>query len=127
MTNHEQIQDQGEPGTHAAEADCAPPALPRRLVELDYIAAAADAVSLEDWNQIVRAAVYLAKGGDSRARAWVAAYLTGWKELLGLAAAEFNGDSRDGAVRRAAAEKLQRSRLDEMLDNVWASVEQRLG
>ena len=99
MTKRKQIQDQGEPGTHAAEADGAAPAVPRRLVELDYIAAVADVVSLEDWNQIVRAAVYLAKAGDFRARDWVAAYLTGGKELLGLAAAEFNGDTPDAAVR----------------------------
>ncbi len=127
MKKHEPIQDQGEPGTSAAEADGAPPALPRRLIELDYIAAAADAVSLEDWNQIVRAAVYLAKCGDFRARAWLAAYLTGGKELLGLAAAEFNGDTPERAVRSAAVDKRRMNVLDELLETSFAAVGQRPG
>ena len=126
-SKHKQIQDQREPGPHPAQADGASPAVPRRLIELDYIAAVADAVSLEDWNQIVRAAVYLAKSGDFRARDWVAAYMTGGKELLGLAAAEFNGDTPAAAVRRAATEKRQRNCLDDLLEGVFGRAKQRLG
>jgi hypothetical protein len=59
------------------------PGRPRRQVETDYLRALADSVSLEDWQEIVAAAVEAAKRGDARSREWLARYLLG-EELTPL-------------------------------------------
>ena len=48
-----------------------------RRTEGDYMAALLDAVTLEDWRDVVVGALQLAKGGDAQARAWLAQYLVG--------------------------------------------------
>jgi hypothetical protein len=50
---------------------------PRRLIEREYLRALNEAVSLEDWQGVVRAAVAQAKEGDGKARDWLARYLIG--------------------------------------------------
>lgn len=66
------------------------PGRPRRVVEREYLAALADAVPLETWRKICKAAVDAAKAGDARARDWLARYLLGSEplRLLDLAADE---------------------------------------
>ncbi len=53
------------------------PGRPRRTVEREYLATLADAVSLDDWRQIVGRAVVDAKDGDAKARDWLTRYLLG--------------------------------------------------
>jgi hypothetical protein len=50
---------------------------PRRPIEREYLRALNEAVSLEDWQEVVRAAVTQAKEGDGKAREWLARYLVG--------------------------------------------------
>jgi hypothetical protein len=53
------------------------PGRPPRPVEREYLRALNEAVSLEDWQAVVRAAVTQAKEGDGKAREWLARYLLG--------------------------------------------------
>ena len=45
-----------------------------------YMGALLDTVSLDDWREVIGAAVQAAKGGDPQARAWLGAYLVGRPE-----------------------------------------------
>jgi hypothetical protein len=45
-----------------------------------YMGALLDAVSLDDWREVVTGAVQAAKGGDPQARAWLGQYLVGRPE-----------------------------------------------
>jgi hypothetical protein len=45
-----------------------------------YMGVLLDAVSLDDWREVVTGAVQAAKGGDPQARAWLGAYLVGRPE-----------------------------------------------
>jgi hypothetical protein len=51
-----------------------------RRTEGDYMAVLLDAVSLDDWRDVVAETLQLAKQGDSQARAWLAQYLVGRPE-----------------------------------------------
>jgi len=48
-----------------------------RRTEADYMGVLLDAVTLEDWREIVNSTVASAKAGDAGARAWLAHYLVG--------------------------------------------------
>jgi hypothetical protein len=52
-------------------------AFTHRRTEADYMGTLLDAVTLEDWREIVGTAVTAAKAGDPGARAWLAQYLVG--------------------------------------------------
>lgn len=45
-----------------------------------YMGVLLDAVSLDDWREVVTGAVQAAKGGDPQARAWLGQYLVGRPE-----------------------------------------------
>jgi len=45
-----------------------------------YMGALLDAVSLDDWREVVTGAVQAAKGGDAQARAWLGQHLVGKPE-----------------------------------------------
>jgi len=66
MTQRKQSLIQGT-GTH-------------RRTEGDYMAVLLEAVSLDDWRDVVAATLQLAKQGDPQARAWLAQYLVGRPE-----------------------------------------------
>jgi hypothetical protein len=53
------------------------PGRPPRAVEREYLRALNEAVSLDDWKEVVQAAVADAKEGDAKAREWLARYLIG--------------------------------------------------
>jgi hypothetical protein len=53
------------------------PGRPRRPVEREYLRALNEAVSLDDWKDVVRGALTQAKEGDAKAREWLARYLIG--------------------------------------------------
>jgi hypothetical protein len=70
------------------------PGRPRRAIEADYLAALSEAVPIESWRAVIAKAVEQARDGDSKARAWLGAYLIGkptGDALLKLAAAELAG------------------------------------
>jgi hypothetical protein len=48
-----------------------------RRTEADYMGVLLDAISLEEWREVVNATVAAAKAGDSTARAWLSQYLVG--------------------------------------------------
>jgi hypothetical protein len=78
------------------------PARPRRAVEREYLAALADAVTVETWREICQATVEAAKSGDAKARDWLARYLIGNHppKLLHLAADERSAHSTDDEIDR---------------------------
>jgi len=53
------------------------PGRPKRAVELEYLAALADCVSIDDWRAVCLTSVELAKAGDPKAREWLASHLLG--------------------------------------------------
>lgn len=50
---------------------------PKRAVELEYLAALSDVLSVDKWKAIVERAVDDATKGDDKARLWLAKYLIG--------------------------------------------------
>jgi hypothetical protein len=57
------------------------PGRPRRAVERQYLAALSDDITLDDWKDIVKAAVTAAKQGDGKARDWLTRFLVGSNPL----------------------------------------------
>ena len=53
------------------------PGRPKRATERKYLRALVKAVSLEDWREIIKTAVSLAKAGDGPARTWLSKHLVG--------------------------------------------------
>jgi hypothetical protein len=51
-----------------------------RRTESDYMGMMLDAVSLDDWRDVITGTLQLAKGGDPAAGAWLAQYLVGKPE-----------------------------------------------
>jgi hypothetical protein len=86
------------------------PGRPPRATERDYLVALSESCSTDDWQEIVARAVDDAKGGDAKARAWLAGYLVGEPgsrgELLHTIAVEVAAGSDplelDAAKRRSA-------------------------
>ena len=48
-----------------------------RRTENDYMGALLDAVTLDDWQEVIAATLQAAKDGDASARNWLAQYLVG--------------------------------------------------
>jgi hypothetical protein len=73
------------------------PGRPRRAIELEYLAAVADACRPERWTRIVEAACVAAEAGDDKARQWLSKYLLGAEPptLLALARRDVAGVSPD--------------------------------
>jgi hypothetical protein len=63
---------------------------PRRPIEREYLATLNAAVPLDTWQAICQRAADDAKGGDAKARDWLAKWLLGleWRLLTALAAEE---------------------------------------
>lgn len=53
------------------------PGRPKRRTEDQYLDAMIGRVTLKDWREIVDKAVFQAKRGDSKARAWLSDYVLG--------------------------------------------------
>ena len=85
------------------------PGRPPRATERDYLVALSESCSTDDWQEIVSRAVDDAKGGDAKARSWLAGYLIGEPgsrgELLHTIAVEVAAGSNplelDAAKRRS--------------------------
>ena len=94
-----------------AEGNAGGPGRPRRAVEREYLAALSESVTLDDWREIVKAALAAAKQGDGKARDWLCRYLIGEKPLTltDLAADEAAelGAERDILERIAARQRVR--------------------
>jgi hypothetical protein len=101
------------------------PGRPRRAIEREYLATLGDAVSLDDWRDVVARAVADAKAGDSAARLWLTKHLIGDKPpaLLDLAAGEQRGISGDEQVRDAAARHDQAAKRQAKYDTILERLE----
>lgn len=113
---------------------------PRRAVELDYLRALSDALSLDTWREIVAGAIEAAKEGDAKAREWLSRYALGAQpeslmqlatdDALGLSAERlitsqagieraraagewFTDDARQEAIKNARYEDLRASEAAE--------------
>lgn len=53
------------------------PGRPARAVEVSYLRAFGDELTLDDWREIVRRAIADARAGDAAARQWVSRYALG--------------------------------------------------
>jgi hypothetical protein len=69
------------------------------------LATLGDAVSLDDWRQVVRRAVDDAKNGDAKAHAWLTKHLIegDMSPLYRLALAERRGETVDGEIDKAVS------------------------
>lgn len=74
MSEDRDANGQFQPG-HSIKS----PGRPRRAIEVEYLKALSDEVSLDDWKEIVKAAKEAAKAGDAKAREWIASYVIGDK------------------------------------------------
>jgi hypothetical protein len=63
------------------------PGRPRRAVEHEYMATLTEAVTLDDWREVVERAREDAKGGDARARQWLSDLLVGRRATTSMAPA----------------------------------------
>jgi hypothetical protein len=80
------------------------PGRPRRAIEREYLAALSDAISPDDWREVVARAVADAKKGDPVARTWLAKYVLGETppSLAALAADEMGGRTADHGLEMQA-------------------------
>lgn len=74
------------------------PGRPKRAVELEYIKALADTVTLDDWRAVCQSALEAAKAGDAKAREWLAGYLIGAKAKTLSELAYYEALGIDGAT-----------------------------
>lgn len=90
------------------------------MVEREYLAALGNAVSLNDWRDVVARAVADAKQGDHQARAWLAKHLIGEKppSLLDLAAGELRGRTVDQEVGDVSARQDQDAKEQAKFDAI---------
>ena len=82
------------------------PGRPRRSIEREYLAVLGEAVSLDDWHDVVVRAVADAKKGDHQARVWLAKYGIEEKStLLDVAAKEQRGFTPEAELAAKAADQ----------------------
>ena len=82
-----------------------------RRTESGYMGVLLDAVTFDDWRDVVNAALLAAKQGDQSARAWLGQYLLGRPEMkaptpLNIVVQQLNGD--DPVVDRLARPVINR-------------------
>jgi hypothetical protein len=87
------------------------PGRPRRKVEIEYLAALGESVTVPTWRKICRRAVDDALAGDAAARAWLSRFLIGAVDctLERLAAAEKIGLSVDDGISLLADEMAEQN------------------
>ena len=59
------------------------PGRPKKSVEEKYLKKISSSVTLTEWREIIKRAVYQAQRGDARARQWLSDYLVG-KPVQGM-------------------------------------------
>lgn len=85
-----------------------------RRTERDYLSVLLDSVTLDDWRDVVNNTLEAAKGGDDKARAWLAQYLMGKPATeaptpLTVVVNQLSG--ADALVERLAQPHLNRARF----------------
>lgn len=100
------------------------PGRPRRAIEREYLATLGDAVSLDDWREVVERAVADAKSGDAKARDWLTRYLVGNDPpaLLELAAKEHRGLAADDEVAELSAEQAREVERQAQFDAIMGQL-----
>jgi hypothetical protein len=94
-----------------------------RRTESDYMGVMLDAVSLDDWRDVITGTLQRAKGGDPSARAWLAQYLVGKPEAkaptpLTVVVNQWSG--KDPVADRLAKPLIDRELYPSMHQNdVW--------
>ena len=101
------------------------PGRPKRQTEATYLVALSEAVTIEDWQEIARAAVAAAKAGDAAARKWLSDYLLGvtppQAERPTLAMAHAIEAAGGDEVELELARLLQARELEQQLINSFVS------
>ena len=91
-------------GTFAAGNKCGK-GRPRRKIEVEFLAAIGEGVSLPTWRKIIKQAVTDALAGNAAARAWLSRHLCGAScTLEELAVGELNGTTVDAELEAQARE-----------------------
>jgi len=88
-----------------------------RRTEGDYMGVLLEAVTLDDWREVVNNTKAMAKSGDPQARAWLAQYLMGRPagnapSPMTVVVQQLNG--ADPLVEKLAAPVIQRSKYPEL-------------
>ena len=105
------------------------PGRPARPTEAAYMRGLSDALTLDDWREIVGKAVEAAKQGDKDARAWLSRYALGDKpvSLDKLAEREARGISDDDIIEaRAEMSRLDNLQLSMAHDHCEVTVERHV-
>ena len=108
---------------------------PHRRIEADYLRVLVDAVSPDDWREVVAETLAAAKQGDAQARAWLAHYLIGKPatpapSALTVLVQQLNGS--DPVAERLAHPIIERIRYpnlrddEDMADNIRALIAEEL-
>ncbi len=104
---------------------------PHRRTQTDYMGALTDAVTLDDWRDVVAAALAKAKDGDPQARAWLAQYLVGKPDAkaptpLTVVVQQLNG--ADPVVEGLARPIIERQRFPslDLLDDTGDAIRERV-
>ena len=107
-----------------AQGNAGGPGRPRRAIEREYLAVLGDAVTLDNWRDVVARAVVDAKAGDSTARAWLTKYLLGETPpcLMDLAAMEQRGATADDEVREVLIRQEQDAKRQAKYDAIMAKL-----
>jgi hypothetical protein len=93
-----------------------------RRTETDYMNVMLDAVSVEDWRDVVTKALAAAKSGDPSARAWLAHYIVGRPvhkapAPLNVVVQQLNGT--DAVVDRLSRTMIDRGRYSPDREGDW--------
>ncbi len=91
-----------------------------RRTESDYMGVLLDAVTLDDWRDVVTGALQAAKGGDPAARAWLAQYIVGKPDqkapsALTVVVQQWSGG--DPVAEKLAKPIIERARYPELHGN----------
>ncbi len=90
-----------------------------RRTENDYMAILLDAVSLDDWRDVIDATLQAAKSGDAGSRAWLAQYLVGKPQSgaptpMNVVVQQWSGD--DPLVKQLAQPLISRAQYPMLYD-----------
>lgn len=104
-----------------------------RRTESDYMGVLLDAVTLDDWREVVTSAVQAAKEGDAQARNWLGQYLVGKPESkaptpLNIVVQQLNGTDAvlDKLAHKAYVKTIFTDKEDEYKEQIRAQLAEEL-
>jgi len=121
QTTNNERQDGRQGNGRFAKGNPGGPGRPRRSVEIEYLAAIGDIVTVDIWRAIVRKAVVDAAKGNHQAREWLTRYLVGANPLTltRLAAME---SLDDRSADEVAEHLIKRARFDQAISDVLGEI-----